>query len=80
MQKNDLVKINSKILDLKVVKRGTSGRVIQLEISHNNPMSNITWVLSAKAMSAGFGKLNLEITFYPKRKYFKLNVCSAFLS
>ena len=61
LQKNDLVKINSKILDLKVVKRGTSGRVIQLEISHNNPMSSITLAKDDIRKSLNFLPSNLFI-------------------
>jgi len=41
LQKNDLANINSEISDLKVLKRGTSGRVMQLEINLKNPMRRI---------------------------------------
>ena len=44
LQRNDLVNKNSKILDLKVIKRGTSGRVMKLEINQVNPISKITLV------------------------------------
>ena len=44
LQKNQITNNNSKILDLKVMKRGSSGRVTKLEISQNNPMRKIILV------------------------------------
>ena len=61
LQKNDLVKISSKILDFKVIKRGPSGRVIQLEISLNNPMSSITLAKDDIRKSLNFLPSNLFI-------------------
>ncbi len=44
LQKNNLVNKNSKILDLKINKRGSSGRVIKLEISQESSMQKINLV------------------------------------
>ena len=44
LQKNNLATKNSKIIDLKVIKRGTSGRVLKLDINLKNPIDNITLV------------------------------------
>ncbi len=61
MQRNALVNKNSKIIDLKVIKRGTSGRVIQLEISQVNPMSKITLVKDDIRKTLNFLPSNLFI-------------------
>ena len=61
MQKSDLENNNLKILDLKVIERGTSGRVTQLEISYNNPMSSITLVKDDIRKSLSFLPSNLFI-------------------
>ena len=61
LQKSDLENNNLKILDLKVIERGTSGRVTQLEISYNNPMSSITLVKDDIRKSLSFLPSNLFI-------------------
>ena len=61
LQKNVFVNENSKILDLKVIKRGTSGRVLQLEISQKNSMRNITLVKDDIRKSLNFLPSNLFI-------------------
>ena len=61
LQKNDLVNKNSKILDLKVIKRGTSGRVIKLEIIQGNPKRNITLLKDDIRKSLSFLPSNLFI-------------------
>jgi len=61
LQKNGFVNQNSKVLDLKVIKRGTSGRVIKLEISQENPMRKITLVKDDIRRSLNFLPSNLFI-------------------
>ena len=61
LQRNALANKNSKILDLKVIKRGTSGRVIKLEISQVNPMSKVTLVKDDIRKALNFLPSNLFI-------------------
>ncbi len=61
LQKNDLVNKNSEILDLKIINRGTSGRVSKLEISHGNPIQKITLVKDDIRKSLNFLPSNLFI-------------------
>ena len=61
LQRNALVNKNSKILDLKVIKRGTSGRVIKLEINQVNPISKITLVKDDIRKALNFLPSNLFI-------------------
>ncbi len=61
LQRNDLVNKNSKIFDLKVIKRGTSGRVIKLEIIQVNPKSKITLVKDDIRKALNFLPSNLFI-------------------
>ena len=58
---NNLINQNSKILDLKVTKRGSSGRVMKLEISHNNSNGFITLVKDDIRKSLNFLPSNLFI-------------------
>ena len=61
LQRNALVNKNSKILDLKVIKRGTSGRVMKLEINQVNPISKITLVKDDIRKALNFLPSNLFI-------------------
>ena len=61
LKNNDLVNKNSKILDLKVSKRGNSGRVIKLDIIQKNPMRKITLVKDDIRKSLNFLPSNLFI-------------------
>ncbi len=61
LKKNNLINKNSKILDLKVIKRGTSGRVIELEINQKIPMKSITLVKDDIRKSLNFLPSNLFI-------------------
>ncbi len=61
LQKNGLVNKNSKILDLKVKQRGTSGRVINLEISQKNSIKKTTLVKDDIRKTLNFLPSNLFI-------------------
>ena len=61
LQKNSLSFKNSEIVDLKVLKRGASGRVIKLQISQNYPMKKITLVKDDIRKSLKFLPSNLFI-------------------
>ena len=61
LQKNGLVNKNSKILDLKVINRGSSGRVTKLEISLKNQVSKINLVKDDIRKSLNFLPSNLFI-------------------
>ena len=61
LKKNDLVYKNSKILDLKVLKRGISGRVIKLDVSQINPTRNIILVKDDIRKTLNFLPSNLFI-------------------
>ena len=61
LQRNALANKNSKILDLKVIKRGTSGRVMKLEINQVNPTSKITLVKDDIRKALNFLPSNLFI-------------------
>jgi len=61
LQKNDLVNKNSEIIDLKVTKRGNSGRVTKLDIIQDNPMKKITLIKDDIRKSLNFLPSNLFI-------------------
>jgi len=61
LQKNDLINKNSRIIDLKVTRRGASGRVTKLEIIQENPMKKITLVKDDIRKSLNFLPSNLFI-------------------
>ena len=61
LKENNLVNINSKILDLKVLKRGTSGRVIELEIIQENSVRNINLLKDDIRRTLNFLPSNLFI-------------------
>ena len=61
LNKNNLANKNSKIIDLKVTKRGNSGRVVRLEISQDNPLSTISLVKDDIRKALNFLPSNLFI-------------------
>ena len=61
LQKNNLIAKKSEILDLKVLERGTSGRVIKLEIIQDNSMRKIILVKDEIRKSLNFLPSNLFI-------------------
>ncbi len=61
LHKNKLANKNSEIIDLKVLRRGTSGRVVNLEIMTNNPFSKITLIKDDIRKSLNFLPSNLFI-------------------
>jgi len=59
--KNELSYKNSEILDFKVIERGTSGRVISLEINQNNPTRKVTLIKDDIRKTLNFLPSNLFI-------------------
>ena len=61
LQKKDLANKNSEILDVKVIQRGTSGRVIKLDIIQTNPTRKITLFKDEIRQTLNFLPSNLFI-------------------
>ena len=61
LQKLEFISNDSEILDLKVMRRGVSGRVLKLQINHNKPTKKIILVKDDIRKSLNFLPSNLFI-------------------